>query len=152
MSDRIIEVTQFISTSLQAVDGRKLMAFEDTGDQPIPRIRYLTNGTKVDMDGTADSSTRLGQYRAWIRCRGTVKGSGSANTTYAALRALRGKSGTLTGIARNSSGGTASTLTCTARLVEVRMRMMEARIQPAIVNQVTWVDADCVWERLTAWS
>lgn len=151
MSERILILTQFNSVSIRTSNIR-MVEFEDTGDQSISRIITLSNGTKYDIDGTADSDTTLGQTIAVFSCIGTAKGFNVTNTAYRTLANLRGKSATLQGVTINYEG-TEVVYQCTARLLIVRPRRLKAgQDTPLAQARRTRVFAECIWERKTEWA
>lgn len=150
MSERALILTEFNGTSIRT-SNIKLMEYEDTGDQVISRIVTLPNGTKWDLDGTADSDSTLGQVIAVFACRGTSKGVDVANTHYRTLAGLRGKRGTLKGVQVNYAG-TEAVYTCNARLLIVRPKRLRGGQDTSLsADTRPMIEAECVWERLSAW-
>jgi hypothetical protein len=152
MSDSPYKITQFISTDLDTANIRQRGHIADTGDQPISRIRTLTNGTKVDIDGSNDSTLVPGATTALFNIIGSAAGTTSVTTLYANIRAIRGKSGTLSGITI-ASNGAETTRTCTARLLSARMTQAAGESNIPISSAKTnYIVVECIWERLTVWS
>jgi hypothetical protein len=152
MSDTPYKITQFISTSLDTATIKQRGDIGETGDQPISRIRTLTNGTKVDIDGTNDSTLVPGAATVHFNVTGSTAGTNSLNTSYATIRSLRGKVGTLTGV-RVSAGGATTNVTCTARLVRAYMIQAAGEMNiPVDGIKTNLIVVECIWERLTVWS
>jgi hypothetical protein len=151
MSERALILKEFAGMSIRTT-GLRMMEFEDTGDQTISRIVTLSNGTKWDLDGTADSDITFGQTIAVFACRGATKGFDVTNAQYRILAGLRGKSGTLKGV-QIAANGTETVYTCTARLMIVRPKRLRGGQDTALAaNRRPMIEAECVWERKTAWA
>ena len=83
MSERALILKEFAGTSIRTT-GLRMMEFEDTGDQTISRIVTLSNGTKWDLDGTADSDITFGQTIA-VFAAGGNEGFDVTNAQYRIL-------------------------------------------------------------------
>ncbi len=144
----ILDVTKFISTDL-ITTGRKQLSMVETS-QVMSRIGIMENGVKFDADGASDADVALGQVIVRYQILPDTAGMTAVNTHIAALKALEGKQGTLTGKER---AAVEKTYTCTARCrgaVQEEITVDSGIPMTATANILVYVTM--TWEMKSAWT
>jgi hypothetical protein len=136
-----------VSTVAIKTTGRGLVAYEDTGDQPVSGIARLLSGAAYSVNGTWRASTSPGVMRAVVLCRGASMQA--ANDLAETLYDLAGRTGVLYGIEYTASS--VATHTCNVEVSASRpISMLQHTI--AAIGKEHVIQVEMVFTRTNAWS
>lgn len=144
----IAEITVFAGTTL-ATNTRCMVSMQDT--RPVvSRMGYLENGAKFDADGTETADKALGQVRARYLCLPDNPGVVNLWSQVTVFVGLLGVAGTLTGV---RAGSSPTTLTCTARCVDVTVEEYSTDRQPTMTaTNKLYAYVNVTWEKKSEWA